>query len=293
MGKVVFDSSQISITKMEIEGEEGTKIEVGRGSKTVFGRGYGLITKDRRVSRRHIIFELDDNQTASFQVVGKNPVCVRSGEENVKIFRRLEKGVVAAGDWFCISSQNPVRFCLKEKIGGRRRVQETDNGNWDSERFDLSKIDPVKEFGFLVIGHELDCYPKHRIKDARSWDWFLELPEQDSEGGESSERKKKNGRGKRKKKAGESDGDGDWSGESEDDEVLGKIRKVDRPKYSTRSKERDKPRQDTKRNRVSAREINEDDETLGGFIVDDDDKEEEQGEEGDEEEEDFDDDDDQ
>lgn len=76
-----------------------------------------------------------------------------------------------------------------------------------------------------MIGHELDCYPKQRIKDARSWDWFLEEPEQDSEGGESFERKKKNGRGKRKKKVGGNDdnyGD-DWSGESEEDEVVGKI----------------------------------------------------------------------
>jgi hypothetical protein len=132
---------------MEIEGEEGSKIEVGIGSKAVFGRGCGFNTKDRRVSRRHVIFELDDNQTVSFQVVGKNPICVRSGEENVKIFRRLQKGVVAAGDWFCISSQNPVRFRLKKRIGGRR-VQESDSGNWYSERFDLSKIDPVKGLFF-------------------------------------------------------------------------------------------------------------------------------------------------
>ncbi|KAG6792429.1 hypothetical protein POTOM_001578 [Populus tomentosa] len=272
---------------MEIEGEDGSKIEVGIGSKAVFGRGCGFNTKDRWVSRRHVIFELDDKQTVSFQVVGKNPICVRSGEENVKIFRRLEKGVVAAGDWFYISSQNPVRFRLKRRIGGRR-VQESDSGNWYSERFDLSKIDPVKEFGFLVIGHELDCYPKRRIKDARSWDWFLEEPEQDSEGGESSERKKKNGRGKRKKKVrGNDDNYGDdWSGESEDDEVVGKIIKVDRPKYSTGSKGLDKPRQD-KKERVSARKTNEDDETLGAFIVDDDEEERGQGGEGDEEEDDI------
>jgi hypothetical protein len=59
----------------------------------------------------------------------------------------LQKGAVAAGDWFCISSQNPVRFRLKKRIGGRR-VQESDSGNWYSERFDLSKIDPVKGLFF-------------------------------------------------------------------------------------------------------------------------------------------------
>ncbi|CAK7356875.1 unnamed protein product [Dovyalis caffra] len=272
---------------MELEGEDGSKIEVGSGSKAVFGRGCGLNTKDRTVSRGHVIFDLD-NQTVFFQVVGKNPVWVRSGEE-VKIFRRLEKGVVAAGDWFCISSQNPVWFCLKEGIGGRRRVLESDSGDWGSERFDLSKIDPVKEFGFLVIGHEFDCYPRQRIKDAGSWDWFIEEPEQDSEDGDSFERKKKSVRGKRKKKVGgNDDDDDDWTGESEDDkEIVGKIRKVDRPKYSTRSKEGNKPSQYTKRKVVSARKINEDDneddETLGGFIVDE--EEEERGEEGDEEEE--------
>lgn len=101
--------------------------------------------------------------------------------------------------------------------------------------------------------------------------------------------KKKNGRGKRKKKVrGNDDNYGDdWSGESEDDEVVGKIIKVDRPKYSTRSKGLDKPRQDTKRERVSARKTNEDDETLGAFIVDDDEEEGEQGGEGDEEEDDI------
>ncbi|PWA66249.1 hypothetical protein CTI12_AA321370 [Artemisia annua] len=31
--------------------------------------------------------------------------------------------------------------------------------------------DPVKEFGFVVMGHEFDHYPKKMIRDIRNWDW--------------------------------------------------------------------------------------------------------------------------
>lgn len=60
------------------------------------------------------------------------------------------------------------------------------------------------EFGFLVIGHEFDCYPKQRIRDVKNWDWFLNEPEEDREDGGSftSNRMQRKGNGRRKRKKG-------------------------------------------------------------------------------------------
>ncbi|XP_002521393.2 protein PXR1 [Ricinus communis] len=287
---------------MEIEGDDGSRIEVeSDGFETVFGRGLGYNTKDRTVSRRHVLFKTENNQTeprVSFQVIGKNPLWVRKSgesERDIKVFRKFDKGEVGAGDWFCISSQNPVWFNLK-KIGAVKEENDLESENL--ERNNLSQIDPVKEFGFLVIGHEFDCYPKQRIKDANNWDWFIEEPEQDSE--DDDERFENNKKRKREKKSGDNydDDDDDWSGESEEDKVIvGKISKVERSKYSTRSKDRKnktKTCKDTARKKDSLQkktmsiDNDEDDETLGGFIVNDaDEEEEENGGESDEEEEEF------
>ncbi|KAF2323564.1 hypothetical protein GH714_036128 [Hevea brasiliensis] len=260
---------------MELEGDDGSTIELkDDSSETVFGRGSGSNTKDRTVSRRHILFHLDktENHTeprVSFQVIGRNPLWVRSGGggKEIKVFRKLERGEMAAGDWFCISSQSPVWFNLKRIGIGKERDFGSVNGSErlgeNSESVDLSQIDPVKEFGFLVIGHEFDCYPKQRFRDVKNWYWFLEEPEEDSEDGGSFETK---------------------------------IRKIERSKHSTRSKEKDKPHKDRDRKKDSLQKntVNDDDDddddadaTLGGFIVNDDDVDEEQGGESDEEEEEF------
>ncbi|GKB13857.1 hypothetical protein Tco_0847780, partial [Tanacetum coccineum] len=37
------------------------------------------------------------------------------------------------------------------------------------------------EFGFVVMGHEFDNYPKKMIHDIRSRDWFLEEHKEDSD----------------------------------------------------------------------------------------------------------------
>ncbi|KAJ9179344.1 hypothetical protein P3X46_011145 [Hevea brasiliensis] len=298
-------------SQMELEGDDGSTIELkDDSSETVFGRGSGSNTKDRTVSRRHILFHLDktENHTeprVSFQVIGKNPLWVRSGGggKEVKVFRKLERGEMAAGDWFCISSQSPVWFNLKRIGIGEERDFGSVNGSErlgeNSESVDLSEIDPVKEFGFLVIGHEFDCYPKQRFRDVKNWYWFLEEPEEDSEDGGSFEsnrmKRKGNGRRKRKKGGGNDEDDDDWSGESEEDkETVAKIRKIERSKHSTRSKEKNKPHKDRDRKKDSLQRntVNDDDDddadaTLGGFIVNDDDVDEEQGGESDKEEEEF------
>ncbi|KAF5746211.1 hypothetical protein HS088_TW06G00400 [Tripterygium wilfordii] len=240
---------------MEIEGEDGSKMKLQNGTETVFGRGSGFETNDRAVSRRHILFELKipadetDIQTGTrvlCQVFGKNPIFVRRGEGGeIEVLRRFESAEIAAGDWFCVSSRDPLRFTLKRIEGQQNKDSVSEDES--SERFeeiDVSKIDPVQEFGFLVIGHEFDCYPKNRIRDAKNWKWFLEGSRQDSDdedGGGSLEGKDRiGGRRKRKKSQGNEDDD-EWTGESEDDNDVATLRKVGRLKYSTRSKDHDKP----------------------------------------------------
>ncbi|KAJ8774160.1 hypothetical protein K2173_009591 [Erythroxylum novogranatense] len=274
---------------MEIEGEDGSKMELKAGSNTMFGRGSGFNTNDRTVSRQHVLFQLE-NQTesphrVSFEVIGKNPIWVRSTElgNGINVFKKSEKGGVVIGDGFCISSQNPVWFTVKG-VGGsvETRVLESESGSelgGDLEEVDVCGIDPVKEFGFLVIGHEFDSYPK--IRNVKDWDWFLEESETegDSEDDGNEERARKGkGKRKRKKRVGGNEEDDDWTGESEDDkQVVARISKVGRPKYMTRSKGLKQTNEKAKRKRTSGtkreypnEEDNDEDETLGGFIVDDD-----------------------
>jgi len=156
------------------------------------------------------------------------------------------------------------------------------------------------EFGFLVMGHEFDNYPKGMIRNAKNWEWFLEEPRKDSQDEEDSEKERRRMRGKRK--TGKMNEDDEWTGESEDDkDVVVSMRKSKVPRYSTRSKDSKGGHKDTKasknskgKKRVTEEEEEEDDddededdddETLGGFIVADegDDKEEEDDEEEEEE----------
>lgn len=72
----------------------------------------------------------------------------------------------------------------------------------------------------------------------KTWNWFLEEPNEDSDEDEVSHKKGKKGL-RRKRKKDEGNDDDEWTGESEDDkEVIAEVRKVQKPKYSTRSKER-------------------------------------------------------
>lgn len=289
---------------MEITGEDGSKVQIKPFSNTVFGRGSGCITTDRTVSRCHVLFWLKDSSNgteteprACFDVIGKNPIWVRSGKSGkLKAFRRNEKGEVTVGDWFYIGggqSQQPVRFAVKrinEQEAEKEMMEAGESSEWSSggelESVDVSSIDPVKEFGFLVIGHEFDQYPKEKIREMKNWDWFLEEPRKDSDGDdEVTDKRKKNGMRRRRGKATKNDDDEDeWTGESEEDkEVIAKVKKMQKPTYSTRSKDHDKQQIGRKggRSLVQKKSIpakaeeseDEDDPTLGGFLVDDGDEE--------------------
>ncbi|KAJ0613110.1 hypothetical protein HanHA300_Chr01g0034641 [Helianthus annuus] len=47
------------------------------------------------------------------------------------------------------------------------------------------------KFGFVVMGHEFDCYQKKLIRDTRNWNWFLEEPIKDSDDEDDREKIKK------------------------------------------------------------------------------------------------------
>ncbi|PIA64300.1 hypothetical protein AQUCO_00100050v1 [Aquilegia coerulea] len=317
---------------MEIEDEDGSRISINSDSKTEFGRGLGFNVNDRSVSRRHVVFQLknqsDSETRVYFEVLGKNPIWVfesNNGDSDTKVFRSSGKGEMRVGDSFCVSAKNPILFKLKksendeekggfEEVEGRERIvkeeemaeiSESDvEGNEEYEEFevgsvDVADIDPVKEFGFLLVGHEFDHFPKTRIRGIKDWDWFLEEPRVD-ETDENTERKRsKYKKGVRRKK--DEGDDEEWTGGSEDEKgVISKVGKGKRPRYATRSKDFNKSLEDVgtsntyEQKKIVGKGNEEDEDTLGGFIVNEEELEEEytDGEEEEEEEEDFEDEDD-
>ncbi|EOA31096.1 hypothetical protein CARUB_v10014249mg [Capsella rubella] len=289
---------------MEIEGEDGAKLFLKAGVKSVFGRGAGFNTGDLTVSRRHVSFELkpaaagterSESDRVYFEVLGRNPVWVKTGElgEKIRTFRKSETGEIAGGDRFCVSGHNPIWFTLEncDEVMEERRTLDSES---EFGIIEISDIDPVKEFGFLVIGKEFDQYPKSRMRDIKQWEWFLE----DSTNGRNSDdddgdKKRRKGLGKKRsrKKGNEDD---DWSVESDEDkELMVKSKRVMvTPAYSTRSKKKTKNDTNASSSGTQTKQRggvdfeDDDDETLGGFIVsDEEDKLEENDESNVEEEE--------
>ncbi|XP_030969670.1 uncharacterized protein LOC115989945 [Quercus lobata] len=300
---------------MEVEGEDSSKTMLqNAGDKVVFGRGFGFNTKDKIVSRRHVVFELakcGESQTGSkyskvlFEVVGKNPIWVREhGSGEIRSFRMGEKGDVAEGDWLCLlSGKRPVWFAVRESGSGERekRVLESEIGLGESlgggfefddgvdvEALDIDPVKGVIDQSEIVrmVGEKYRIIPlkfvvshrfKQMLRDIRNWDWFLEEPKRESDDDEYLEKSGKRSVMKRRRKA--AGNDDDFTGESDDDkELVKKLRKVARPKYSTRSKDRNKPHMEAKdgksslqKKTIGANEDDYDDETLGGFIVEEDD----------------------
>ncbi|KAL9262742.1 hypothetical protein AKJ16_DCAP14459 [Drosera capensis] len=287
--------------EIELEGEDGTKFKLPLSPQnpTTFGRLNGLQSNDPTVSRRHISFNVSsssDSTRVSFEVIGKNPIWVKQhkGDDDgspIRAYKRLEKGELGVGDMVCVNGkENPVWFTVKERQeeeygdGLRERVLEDDDGLFEGElglleSVDVSDIDPVREFGFLVIGHEFDSYGKQMIYDLKNFNWFLDDAKEDVGDDEDSENEKKGRRSKRKKAKRKHDhaDDGDWISDTGDDELIGKARKIRRPDYHTRSKDHYKAHENLgirigsiRKNstRVSTAKEDEDDETLGGFIVD-------------------------
>ncbi|KAI4331278.1 hypothetical protein MLD38_029477 [Melastoma candidum] len=275
-----------ALTKMiEIRGQDGSEVVVagpGPSSATVLGRGRGFRTRDRTVSRNHLEFG---------------------------------QGWVGVGDAFCFSGNEPFWFFLEEgtqaaqvcTAGGvvdMGRESDVDEGL----EVDVSAIDPVKEFGFLVVGHEFDSYPRHMLREVNDWDWFLEEPSKEWDDGrdESDEARARSRRKRKRMKKAKGDAmeeDEEWMGESEEDEeVLRKVSKAKKGVYLTRSRDPLKPTKKARdggesssmqKGRADHLEVEDDeddeddDETLGGFIVYDDDAEPEAENDDHEDEEEF------
>ncbi|KAK9755961.1 hypothetical protein RND81_01G062800 [Saponaria officinalis] len=327
---------------MEIQGTDGSKTRLKSDSTTIFGRKNLSNSTDLSISRNHISFDLisspnspinrTKNPRVSFQVIGKNPIWIynKFGDKKVTTLKGFQKGELGIDDLFCISGKNPVWFALKKiedgefgEIGGKRLDfgenfdvdlseclgddygVDDDDCDLGFDSVDVSNIDPVQEFGFLVIGHEFDQYPKKMIRHIRNWDWFLDDPIKGSDDEESEETiRKKAERRKRKKTSGDDDVDDEWTAESEGDELPTKATKIRKQKYHTRSKDPStshNKRTGTKTSSTTSRKVekeeyedddeDEEDQTLGGFIVDDeiveDDEEDAGNEIDDDEEEEF------
>ncbi|XP_006657063.2 sarcoplasmic reticulum histidine-rich calcium-binding protein [Oryza brachyantha] len=331
--------------------------------EAVLGRGDLGGEADRQVSRRHVSLRLllgggggvaeeeeEGEPRVAFEVVGRNPVVVRSRGGGSRVYRRGEAGELLDGDGVALSLRAPSFWAVRRRRrrgskGGdveaevldavERRTRERKErerraaeeamevtadeeaaaadadaaigGELDAEaedsKFDPAGIDPIREFGFLSMGHEFDNYPKGRIRPPKDWNWFLEelrksSDDEDDEGGKSK------GRVAKKKNEGQREDD-DWTGESENEKAsLSRGPSVKRSKYVTRSKEPKKPRNEKSeikgKNKNVGDEVDEEDEeddedeTLGGFIVNEEDgpMEEVSEEEGDEFDDDDDDDDD-
>lgn len=162
------------------------------------------------------------------------------------------------------------------------------------QSLDLSHIDPVAEFGFLVEGSEFEQYGKRRVHDVDRWDLFLgKDPEKSSEDEDEDFREEKKlegkkGKHKKKREAKDKKEDEDWTGEGEEETTqINKLKGSKKPKaFKTRTSSRRDSCSTVLASTGSNKkqlddDIDENDETLGGFIVDDevettDDEEEEE-----------------
>ncbi|KAJ4789099.1 hypothetical protein LUZ62_040345 [Rhynchospora pubera] len=312
---------------MELQSEEnGEKMSIDHKGTTL---GRSNCSSDPSVSRRHVSLTPTSESTLSFEVIGKNPVLVLTNGCK-KVCRRGEKGEIREGDRLSLSIQRPSLWVVKREVERsvleavkrrerrtmeRRREREErekeqlreevevneDNFDleFDLEGLDLSNIDPVEEFGFLVIGHEFDKYPNGKIRPMKNWNWYLDTPKENTDNSdtelddfthEASTSKSKSSTGS-KKRGKDGAEDEDWTGESDEEKdlIAKNSTSLKRSKYATRSKGSKKPRKETVKDEedigIQDEEIDEDDETLGGFIVTGEEEEEEINNEEDDEEE--------
>lgn len=148
------------------------------------------------------------------------------------------------------------------------------------QSLELSHIDPVAEFGFLKEGSEFEQYGRRRVHDAGRWDLFLgkdsEKSSEDEDFREEKNLKGRKGKHKKKRETKDEKEDEDWTGESEEEKTqISKLKGSKRPRVlKTRTSSRKDSSSTVFANTGSNKkplddDIDENDETLGGFIVDD------------------------
>lgn len=104
------------------------ELEAGGGGRVVslssespeadLGRG-DLVPADRDMSRRHVSLRLvgGGEPSVAFEVVGRNPVLVRSSVGGDKVYGRSEAGELRAGDGLSLSLKAPS-FWTARRTGG-------------------------------------------------------------------------------------------------------------------------------------------------------------------------------
>lgn len=137
---------------MEIEGGNGYKTQLKKGLKTELGRGLlGFDSKDRTVSRRHVSLEPKNTGRVHFQVIGRNPIWVKSSRsDDLRVFRRWEGGEIEDGDMFCVSAKKPIWFTAKKS--------ELDEGEDERETGNESELEDGIESrcGLRSVGDYVD-----------------------------------------------------------------------------------------------------------------------------------------
>lgn len=136
---------------MELQGEDGSIIELSETLKKELGRGPGIAPHDRSVSRRQVRLQVQRIAASKghfrfnviIEVVGPNPICVvhATGEEPVEVEVEIVKPgtqcLLKIGDKFSLSIQEPVFYTLAAKVArgshrsgesGPRRNESTDSG---------------------------------------------------------------------------------------------------------------------------------------------------------------------
>uniref|UniRef100_A0A453SD01 FHA domain-containing protein n=1 Tax=Aegilops tauschii subsp. strangulata TaxID=200361 RepID=A0A453SD01_AEGTS len=104
-------------------GSGGRVVSLSSESPTAdLGRG-DLVTADLNMSRRHVSLRLvgGGEPRVAFEVVGRNPVLVRSSVGGDKVYRRGEAGELRAGDGLSLSLKAPS-FWTVRRTGGEEEA---------------------------------------------------------------------------------------------------------------------------------------------------------------------------
>lgn len=110
---------------MELQGEDGSVVELSESVEKELGRGPGFAPHDRTVSRRQVRLQAQRiaasknhfRCSVSVEVIGPNPICViHSNSEQVEIAKSGTQSLLEIGDKFSLSIQEPIFYALQEPL---------------------------------------------------------------------------------------------------------------------------------------------------------------------------------
>ncbi|KAG0626194.1 hypothetical protein M758_2G109700 [Ceratodon purpureus] len=115
---------------MELQGEDGSVVELAESVEKELGRGPGVAPHDRSVSRRQVRLQVQrvtaskvcSRFRVSIEVIGSNPICVihsHGGEEangKVEIVKSGTQSLLEISDKFSLSIKEPVFYTLQEPV---------------------------------------------------------------------------------------------------------------------------------------------------------------------------------